>query len=322
VQSGRAFALPLVLALYGASAPAIAQAQGSTSEAKRAFDEAIDIEKRGEYEAALDRFKKIEAIKPTAGVLFHIGYCLENLGRLALAYDAYERADKLARDSNKPEVSTAVHARLDPLSKRVPLVNVTVEPKEAQIRVDGQLVTNMSVRVESGEHDPVADAPGYTPKKLRLTCRDGSVQSLALTLEPAPAKATTPANGASSTPASSSSPTASPPPVTEPPREEASRGSDPLPPAVTGGAGVFLAGGVLSVLLPGSAQSDARSTCPTKTSCDSERSEVRTLDAVALTGFIGGVGLGALAVVLWTGRSSGSAKVTASGSSPVLRGEF
>ena len=53
---------------------------------------------------------------------------------------------------------------------------------------------------------------------------------------------------------------------------------------------------------------------------------MRTLDAVALTGFIGGLGLGALAVILWTGRSSGAtrttASVSASGNSVVLRGEF
>jgi hypothetical protein len=308
-------AVAVTLALALSLAPAIAHAQAS--DPKRSFEDAVEIEKKGDYEAALERFRKIEAIKSTAGVLFHIGYCLENLGKLALAYDAYERADKLARETNKPEVSTAVHSRLDPLGKRVPLVNVTVEPKGAQIRIDGQLVTNMSVRVESGEHDLDAEAPGYTPNKLRLQCRDGSVQSIALTLEPAPASAP-----AASARAPDASPTAPAPPVTEPPREEPSRGSIALPLAATGGAVVLLAGGVVSFLLAGSAQSDAKAECPTKPSCEDERSEVRTLDTLALTGFIAGAGLGALAVILWTGRSSGSAKVTASGSSMILRGEF
>lgn len=312
----KALVLTLTLALAGACAPANAYAQSQAGDAKRAFEEAVEIEKRGDYEAALDRFKKIEAVKPTAGVLFHIGYCLENLGKLALAFDAYERADKLARETNKPEVGTAVHSRLDPLGKRVPLVNVTVEPKEAQIRIDGQLVTNMSVRVESGDHDLVVEAPGYTSKKLRLQCRDGSVQSLALRLEPAPSTSTSPSTPAKSDP---SSPHA-PPSVTEPPREESSRGSIALPLAVTGGAVVLLAGGVVSFLLAGSAQSEAQETCPSKPSCEEERTQVQTLDAIALTGFIGGAGLGALAVILWTGRSS--AKVTAAGPSLLLRGEF
>jgi hypothetical protein len=311
VKTRRALLLASTIALT----PALAHAQ--SGDPKRAFEEAVEVEKRGEYEAALDRFKKIETQKATAGVLFHIGYCLENLGKLALAFDAYERADKLARETNKPEVSTAVHARLDPLGKRVPLVNVTVEPKEAQIRIDGQLVTNMSTRVESGDHDVVAEAPGYTPKKIHLTCRDGTVQSIALTLEPARGDAASPA-----TPRKADASPTAPPPVTEPPREEPKGGSIALPLAVTGGAVVFLAGGVVSFLLAGSAQSDAKASCPTKTSCEDERSEVRTLDTLALTGFIGAAGLGALAVILWTGRSSGSAKVTASGSSLVLRGEF
>lgn len=311
----RALVLTLTLALGGP--PSIAHAQGQAADPKRAFEDAVEIEKKGEYEAALERFRKIEAMKPTAGVLFHIGYCLENLGKLAAAYDAYERADKFARETNKPEVATAVHSRLDPLGRRVPLVNVTVEPKEATIRIDGQLVTNMSVRVEAGEHDLVAEAPGFTPKKLRLQCRDGSVQSIALTLEKAPAN-----GSASSARKPDGSPNGPPSSVTEPPREEPARGSIVLPIAVSAGAVVFLAGGVVSFLLAGSAQSDAKATCPTKPSCEDERSEVRTLDTLALTGFVAGAGLGALAVILWTGRSSGSTKVTASGSSLLLRGEF
>ena len=237
----RALVFALSIALAGA--PAIARAQGA-GDAKRAFEEAVETEKRGEYEAALERFKKLEALKPTAGVLFHIAYCLENLGKLALAFDAYERADKLARESNKPEVSTAVHARLDPLGKRVPLVNVTVEPKEATIKIDGQPVTNMSTRVESGDHDLVVEAPGYTSKKLRIQCRDGSVQSFAFRLEPGPANGSAAGPPGKQPDGASTSPNNAVPPVTEPPREEPSRGSIAVPLAVTGGAVVFLAGGV------------------------------------------------------------------------------
>lgn len=291
------------------------------------FREAVEREKSGDYEGALERFKKLEAFKRTAGVLFHEGYCLEMLGKLAAAFNMYEAADKVAREQKKHEVVTAVHARLEPLGQRVPLVNVTVEPKEAEVRIDGQLATSMSVRVDSGEHDLVASAPGRTSKKLHLTCREGSVQSLALVLEPAPANGNVNANANAllSPPATAAAkPNDAAAPVTEPPREQPAKGSIALPLAVTGGAIVLLAGGVVSFLLAGSAQSDAKATCPRKPSCDDERSEVRTLDTMALGGFLAGAGLGALAVVLWAGRSPSSAKVSASaaGSTLLLRGEF
>jgi len=301
-----------------ACSPSLATiARAQSGDAKQAFDEAVETEKRGEYEKALERFKKVEAMKPTPGVLFHEAYCLEMLGKLAPAYVTYERAEEMARAQKKQEVVTAVQSRLVPLAQRVPLINITADPKEAEVRVDGQVVTNLSVRVEAGEHEIAASAPGYTTKKLRLPMREGMVQSVVLTLEHGTAPATAP------TPTSEPQANAAPPaPVTEPPREEARSGSIVLPLAVTGGAVVFLATGVVTFLLAGSAQSDARKTCPTKVSCDDEQSKVRTLDAIALTGFIGGVGLGALAVVLWAGRSSGSAKVTASGSTLLLQGEF
>jgi hypothetical protein len=310
----RGHAVVLTIAL--ASAPLAARAQSSVDadSLKHQFEEAVEIEKRGEYEKALERFRKIEAVKPTAGVLFHEAYCLELLGKLAAAFNAYEVAEKVARVQKKTEVVNAVQSRLGPLGQRVPLVNVTVEPKDADVRIDGQLVTNMSVRVDAGEHALVAQAPGRAPKKLTLTCREGSVQSIALTLEPAPA----PAQRTDPHPA----PPSSPPPVTEPPDEEPRRQTLALPLAVTAGSVAFVAGGVVSFLLAGSAQSDAKGTCPTKPSCDDERDHVRTLDTLALTGFVLGAGLGALAGVLWTGRSSGSAKVTAAGSALLLRGEF
>lgn len=316
-----AIAFALACAPSFTSLGSIAHAQ--TADAKQAFDEAVDTEKRGEYEKALERFKKVEALKPTPGVLFHEAYCLEMLGKLAPAYVTYERAEEMARAQKKQEVVNAVQARLVPLAQRVPLINITADPKEAEVRVDGQVVTNLSVRVDPGEHEVAASAPGHTTKKLRMPMREGMVQSVALTLEPTTATATPVATGptASSTNASPSN-AAPPPPLTEPPRDDPKSGSMTVPIIVTTGAVAFLAAGVVTFLLAGSAQSDAKKTCPTKVSCDDEQSKVRTLDAFALSGFIGGVGLGALAVVLWAGRSSGSAKVTASGSTLLLQGEF
>jgi len=132
-----------------------------------------------------------------------------------------------------------------------------------------------------------------------------------MTLDPAP-------NSAAPAPAAAA-PTDAPQPSVEPPAEARPKRSITLPVLATGGAVVFAVGGVASFLLAGSTQKDAERECPSKPSCDSERTKVRTFDTLALGGFIGAVGLGALAVILWT---SGSSSVSVSASSVSFSGAF
>ena len=79
--------------------------------------------------------------------------------------------------------------------------------------------------------------------------------------------------------------------------------------ATTAGAVVLVAGGVVAFALADGAQSDARATCPQKPSCDDERTQVRTLDALSLAGLVGGAALGVLSVVLWSSRPAREASL-------------
>jgi len=114
-------------------------------------------------------------------------------------------------------------------------------------------------------------------------------------------------------------------PVGDTPRSGTRAGDDDVgsrtltaPIAVTGGAVAFAVGGLLAFTLAGSVQSEAERDCPRRPSCDSEQQQVRTLDAVALTGFIAAAALGGLAVVLWSSRSPTRAAYTA----PAFVGTF
>lgn len=298
------FGLSLVLA---APSSARAQAGGSPEQARRAFEEGVDLEKKGDYASALVRFRDAAQIKATAGVRFHEGYCLEMTGKLVSALETYEQASMLAREQNKADVLAAVRARYEPLVPRVPQLAIRVEPKDAEVRVDGVVTTKETVRVDPGAHEIAASARDHSPKQMRITAKEGAIENVTLKLEPI-------ASAAPPTPAA-----APPATTTEPPREEPPARSIAAPLAVTGGAVLLLAGGIGAYLVADSAQADAQRDCPTRISCESERDQVRTFDALALAGFIGAAGLGALAVVLW---SSSGAKVTTTGSALQLRGEF
>lgn len=307
----RGIVLGLAL-LAAAETRAAAQPRGSAEQARRAFEEGVDLEKKGDFAAALARFRDAAQIKATPGVRFHEGYCLEMTGKLALALDTYEQASTLAREQNKTEVLAAVRARLEPLAARVPKLAIRVEPSDAEVRVDGVVTASKDpLRVDPGEHEIVATAKDRLPKQVRITAKEGATETVTLDLERA---------GAAKPAAAAPPPAApSPSPPTEPPREEPAGRSIAAPVAVTAAAIVLAGGGIAAFAIADGTQSDAQRECLQRISCEAERDKVRTFDALALAGFVGAAGLGALAVVLW---SSGGAKVTATGPSVQLRGEF
>ncbi len=297
--------------LLGTETRARAQAGGSPEQARRAFEEGVALEKKADYASALGRFRDAARIKATPGVRFHEGYCLEMTGKLAQALDTYEQAEKLAREQNKADVLSAVRARLEPLAPRVPQLAIRVEPKEAEVRVDGIATTKETVRVDPGEHEVAATARDRAPKQVRVTAKEGATETVVLELEPIAKPQPVAAQAAAPAPG--------PAAAEEPPREEPPSRSIALTVVVTGGALVLAGAGIGAFVVSGSTQEDADRECQSRISCESERDKVRTFDALALAGFVGAAGLGALAIVLW---SSGATKVTTSGSAVQLTGRF
>ncbi len=320
IPSLRRNALALVLASSLpalVAAPSIARAQITPGKehAKRLFDEGLELEKKNDFAGALAKYKEASAIAITAGLRFHIGYCLEMTGKLVAALEEYEAAEKLARDQNKQDVRTAVAARLEPLKSRVPQIAIRLGTpvNGAEVQVDGvtvgsALLDGKSFRIDPGDHVVTARAPGHAPWRRDVRIAEAATTRVDVPLEPEAAPVIAPAAAPADTPAGH---------VTEPPREPPRSRSLALPVATTAGAVVLLAGGFVSFGVAGGAQSDALRQCPSKLSCDDERSKVRTFDTLALAGFIGAAGLGVLSVILWThggSRSSagGSTRLVAS----------
>ncbi|MEA2751215.1 MAG: hypothetical protein QOI41_5358 [Myxococcales bacterium] len=296
------------------SAPASATGK---ERAKKLFEEGLDLEKKGDYAGALAKYKEAEGITVTAGLRFHTGYCLEMTGKLTAALDEYEAADRMAREQNKPEVRAATAVRLEPLRARAPqiAIRLATPAKEADVQLDGVSVAaplvdgGKSFRLDPGEHTVTARAPGFKPFTRRVQVPENVTTTVDISLERVAAAA--PVAGAV-TPVPVPAPAPAPAPagntpnntvVAEPPAEAASGRSRVLPIVTTAGAVVLAGTGVALFLVAGSAQSKANDECAVKLSCDDRRSRVRTLDALALGGFIGAVGLGVVSVVLWTSKS-------------------
>ncbi len=272
-----------------ASVPS-AFAQGPGQEiARRAFEDGVALEKKAEYGAALIRFRESAAIKATLGNRYHIAYCLEMTGKLSDALAEYESLEQAAKEQKKNEVVEATRLRVEPLRARVPTLSIRVPPPaptDLTVKLDERpvaavLLDGREFRVDPGDHVIAAQAPDRGPYTKTLQLAEGEASSVEVIL-PAAAPA-------------------APSAVTEPP-QELPRKSHTLAIAATAGAGVLAVGGVVAFLLAGSDQHDAQRTCPTKLSCDSERAQVRTFDALALGGFVGAGALAVGAILLWTAK--------------------
>lgn len=300
--------------------------------AKRLFEEGVDLEKKSDYAGALVKYREAEQITATPGLRFHKAYCLEMTGKLAAAVEEYESADKMARDANKADIKTAVQARLDPLRARVPqiAIHLTTVAKDAEVQLDGvvvgaPLLDGKAFRLDPGEHNVSARAPGFTPFTRRVQTPEGQTTSVDIALERLHTAAVVPepVGGPAATTKDGATP------LTEPPEEHARPRPVIVPIMATAGAVVLLGTGVAMFLVAGSAQSDAESACPGKLSCDSEQSRVRAFDALALGSFIGAAGLGVVSVLLWTSRGTDKSaaraphtRIVASPSMTGLQGVF
>lgn len=305
----------VVLALLFAASGAHAQTPPPAKDvAKKLFEEGVELEKKNDFTGALAKYHEAESITVTAGLHFHLAFCLEQTNKLAAALDAYEVALKLAKDTNKADVQQAIAARLEPLRARVPFlaVKLVTQVNDAVVQLDGAslatvLLDGKPFRIDPGDHTIVARATGYAMVTKKVQVPQGATTNVEIALE----RDATP-------------PSTQPQPsreVTEPPHDPAKQKSNVLPIALGGGAVVLLVTGVVSYVVAGNAQSDARTDCLTKTACDSPRKKVRTFDALALGGFVGAAGLGALAIITWTtSSSSGSTRTTRVVASPTSLG--
>lgn len=299
-----------LVASTGATWTGYARAQtAQEATARRLFDEGKELEDKGEFGAALGKYREAEASFATAGVVFHKGFCLEMTGKLREALDAYDKAIAAAKAENKPAVEKATLARLEPLQARVPVIVVKIASKVdgLVVQLDGAPVEKgyldgKPIRVDAGPHDVTATAPGHRSFAKQVRSQEGGSVTVDVTLDRTQS-------------------------VVEPPREQG-RASYAVPLATTIGTVVLAGAGVVTFLLAGSATSDAEAACPTKVSCDDERKKIRALDTVALGSFVGAAALGTVSVILWTSRRSSSSnaatttRVVASPTTLGLSGSF
>jgi len=124
-----------------------AQTASEIAAAKEWFAEGKQLEDRGDWAGALDRFRRAAAVKKTAQILFHQGLCEKHTGALVEAIVSLSRAVELARASSNAQVEKAATAELEDVRARVPSIQLLPPPEGAPTRVliDGNEISSAMV---------------------------------------------------------------------------------------------------------------------------------------------------------------------------------
>ena len=282
--------------------PSPAQVQA----ARELFQEAERDEDAKRWSDALEKLRRVAAVRLTPGVRYHIALCEENLGQLVAALADYTLAESQARAENAQDVLRLVGKKLESLRTRVPRLTIVVpgDVTNAEVRLDGEPILKamwgVQIPLDPGEHKIEAKAPGRVTmtRTLKMEERDTTLVEVKLPEVAQPVPAPPPSASAVTPPPPASAATASPSSDAPAPPPAPSRAGAIV---TTLGAAVLAGGGVVAFVVAGKTHDDNVVTCASRTiGCDDLKQQVQIWDTVALGAWIGAAALTAVAVVLWT----------------------
>jgi hypothetical protein len=189
--------LVALLLVSGVTSPPVAFADepspAALAAARELFREATVDADAGNFEVALEKFKRVAATKDTASVRFNIAKCEQGLGKLAEALFDFETAERAAQHEKKGDIAKLAKQHAASLRPRVPhlvLVAPSPTPKDLTVSLDGNKLASASLGlplpVDPGAHKVEAAAPGHVPFKREITLKERDEQRVALELAAEP----------------------------------------------------------------------------------------------------------------------------------------
>ncbi|MBI2391374.1 MAG: hypothetical protein HYV09_17420 [Deltaproteobacteria bacterium] len=154
-----------------------AQTAAELVAARALFAEGVELEKKKDYAGALEKFRKVGAIKSTAIVRYHEGFCAEKLGRWIEALDAYAKATIEGQGDPKQKNAVDAARKADAaLRPRVPRIRAKVTGTQKgkwEIRIDGTPISaallDTPVPVDVGKHLVELSGEGIAPAAQEIT---------------------------------------------------------------------------------------------------------------------------------------------------------
>jgi len=241
---------PASVVLFATGA-AHAQSEADLRAARKLFADGMKDQDEGHFDAALEKFRRVQQVKDTQPVRYRIASCLESLGKLREAQRAYEATLDKGVAGQTDDVTRAAREKSDAVAKRLARVTLTLSPHaagDAEVRVDDEPISagalGTEIPLDPGTHEVVGTSKDAPTFRTTLTLSEGGQAQLMVMLDP---------------------PSAAPPePPPKPPETPHPAGSSRKTwgyVAIAGG-GVLIAGGVVAFVLRHGDIAELQRSCP------------------------------------------------------------
>ena len=162
-----------------AFAPVVRAGEPTDLERARAlFDEAGELERQGNWNAAQDRLREALRVRETPHLRYALGWALENGARLLEARTEYEVALRLAQRGGAEEVTRLASTRISEVDRKIPLVQIKVRgalARDTRVLVDGREV------IVHGEIGTVPVDPGQRIVRVERSGKSPSEETVSVT---------------------------------------------------------------------------------------------------------------------------------------------
>ncbi len=207
-------------ALSGTAAPGAGGAGGAGSQsgadpggsalvaARELFREAGQDADAGKFGLALEKYRRVAAVKETGQVRFNIARCEEQLGQIASALADYELVERDLRDGHgdaENDLRNTSRDRGNALRPRVPRLTLSAPPPEPPnfvVRLDGVVIADAALGVplpvDPGRHRVEASAGGRLPLTAEFELHEKEARRIYVTLEKSAAEQQAAATGGTS----------------------------------------------------------------------------------------------------------------------------
>ena len=177
----------LVVASLLFAAVAAAQDEAARQEARALLREGNALYEKGDYAAALDRYKGAYGKLQSPKILLNIGTTLRRLNRDGEAAEAYELYVRRITPEVTAEKRAQVREALHEIDQKMGRLRIEVNVEGATVRLDGESrgasPLERPVRVDPGLHRVEGERDGYQPDTKDIEIAAGEERLVVLRLE-------------------------------------------------------------------------------------------------------------------------------------------